>query len=112
MKQSKLAKEMRAVMLQNAKSKLGTTATSACGRAFDAAYEIGWNDGSEAGFTEGESFACDSVLACFALATHDRFGFTMEQMAEVWEAVQERMVNEISIQEAIEKCVELGLIIK
>ena len=112
MKQTDRAKKLRAVLMANARARVGTTATAECGRVFDAAYQEGFADGSEAGFTEGENFACDSVLACFALATHDRFGFTMEQMAEVWEAVQERMVNEISIQEAIEKCVELGLIIK
>lgn len=112
LKKSDDAKRLRAILMENAKPRLGTTATSECGRIFDAAYEQGRADGWDAGFTEGESFACDSVLACFALATHDRWGFDMAQMAEVWEAVQERMLSEISIKEAIEKCEELGLIVR
>lgn len=106
------AKRLRAILMQNARPRLGATAVAECGRIFDAAYKQGRADGWDSGFTEGESFACDSVLACFALATHDKFGFGMEQMAEVWEAVQDRMVNEISIREAIEKCEEMGLIIR
>lgn len=111
-KQTDTAKKIRAALLSNARARIGSTGAAECGRIFDAAYDQGAADGWDAGFTEGESFACDAVLACFTLATHDRFGFDTDQMAEVWEAVQERMLDEISIREAIEKCQDLGIIIK
>lgn len=105
MRLSEEAKKIRAALLKNTRVQYGATATAECGRIFDAAYEVGHGDG----FTVGQDFACETVLACFILATHDRFGFDADKMKEVWDAVQDRMLDEFSTREAVEKCREIGI---
>lgn len=80
------------------------------GRAYDAGYQNGKADGAEGAFTEGFStanrYGSKAFIACTCLALRELHGFGAKRMQDICNAIQEKLLTEIDINETIERCEE------
>ena len=80
------------------------------GRAYDAGYQNGKADGAEGAFTEGFSqanrYGSKAFIACTCLALRELYGFGAKRMQDICNAIQEKLLTEIDINETIKRCEE------
>lgn len=80
------------------------------GRAYDAGYQHGKADGAEGAFTEGFSsanrYGSKAFIACTCLALRELHGFGAKRMQDICNAIQEKLLTEIDINETIKRCEE------
>lgn len=86
------------------------------GRAYDAGYQHGKADGAEGAFTEGftaaNRYGSKAFIACTCLALRELHGFGAKRMQDICNAIQEKLLTEIDINETIERCEkEFGLML-
>lgn len=90
----------------------GVNAYSAviAGRAYDAGYQNGKADGAEGAFTEGltaaNRYGSKAFIACTCLALRELYGFGAKRMQDICNAIQEKLLTEIDINETIKRCEE------
>ena len=81
------------------------------GRAYDLGVAAGRELAEEVvqeafreGFHQANVFGSKAFIANTCLALYDDLGFTQEQLQNVCDAIQKRLLNSLSTLEAIEEC--------
>lgn len=87
------------------------------GRAYDAGYKNGNNDGMKGAYVEGlvdaHQYISKAFIACACLALRDLFGYGPQRLQRVCDAIRQKQLTVIDLSEPIRRCKEeFGLVLE